>query len=243
MPWSSTGASARPRTRPSAGSRSGGTCGWTGHVGPDTWGQLVEAGYHLGDRTLYLHSPNFRGDDVRALQRKLNVLGFDAGRQDGLFGPNTDRALREFQRNVGEYPDGIAGPHVITTLERMRPQESGPSRALIREEEELRQVAPPSKDPWWRSIPGTAAPTAPSPSRWPRACTTSSPGWARSRPCCAASTRTPRRRNARAARTSWARRSACRCIWAPGCRRRPAPPAPTSGAPRRILRAACCSRS
>jgi N-acetylmuramoyl-L-alanine amidase len=111
-----------------------------GAVGPDTWGQLVEAGYRLGDRTLYLHSPNFRGDDVRDFQRKLNVLGFDAGRQDGLFGPNTDRALREFQRNVGEYPDGIAGPHVITTLDRMRPQESGPSRALVREEEELRGV-------------------------------------------------------------------------------------------------------
>lgn len=111
-----------------------------GDVGPDTWGQLVEAGYRLGDRTLYLHSPNFRGDDVRALQRKLNVLGFDAGRQDGLFGPNTARALREFQRNVGDDPDGIAGPHVISTLDRMRPQETGPSRALIREEEELRQA-------------------------------------------------------------------------------------------------------
>ncbi len=51
-----------------------------GMVGPDTWGQLVEAGYQLGDRTLYLHSPFHRGDDVGALQRKLNGLGFDAGR-------------------------------------------------------------------------------------------------------------------------------------------------------------------
>ena len=80
-----------------------------GIVGPDTWGQLVEAGYRLGDRTLYLHSPFHRGDDVRALQRKLNALGFDAGREDGLFGPLTDRAVREFQRNVGEEPDGIVG--------------------------------------------------------------------------------------------------------------------------------------
>ncbi len=78
-------------------------------VGPDTWGQLVEAGYQLGDRTLYLHSPFHRGDDVSALQRKLNGLGFDAGREDGLFGPLTDRAVREFQRNVGEEPDGIVG--------------------------------------------------------------------------------------------------------------------------------------
>ncbi|MGH2630870.1 MAG: N-acetylmuramoyl-L-alanine amidase [Actinomycetota bacterium] len=108
-----------------------------GLVGGDTWGQLVEAGYRLGDRTLYLHSPYFRGDDVRALQRKLNALGFDAGREDGMFGPTTDRALREFQRNVGDEPDGIVGLHTISTLDRMRPLESAPSRALVREEEEL----------------------------------------------------------------------------------------------------------
>jgi N-acetylmuramoyl-L-alanine amidase len=111
-----------------------------GLVGPDTWGQLVEAGYRLGDRTLYLHSPHFRGDDVRTLQRKLNALGFDAGREDGMYGVNTDRAMREFQRNVGEEPDGIAGLHAIAMLERMRPLESGPSRALVREEEELRSA-------------------------------------------------------------------------------------------------------
>jgi N-acetylmuramoyl-L-alanine amidase len=111
-----------------------------GLVGPDTWGQLVEAGYRLGDRTLYLHSPNFRGDDVRELQRKLNALGFDAGRQDGMFGENTDRAMREFQRNVGAEPDGIVGLHAIDMLRRMRPLEHAPSRALVREAEELRQM-------------------------------------------------------------------------------------------------------
>ncbi len=110
-----------------------------GLVGPDTWGQLVEAGYRLGDRTLYLHSPLHRGDDVRTLQRKLNVLGFDAGREDGLLGRNTDRAVREFQRNVGQEPDGIVGLHTISTLERMRPDERGPSRAVVREAEELSQ--------------------------------------------------------------------------------------------------------
>lgn len=111
-----------------------------GLVGPDTWGQLVEAGWRLGDRTLYLHSPMFRGDDVRSLQRKLNALGFDAGKEDGLYGSHTDRAAREFQRNVGDEVDGIIGPHVIASLLRVRPQESAPSRALVREEEELRHA-------------------------------------------------------------------------------------------------------
>jgi len=111
-----------------------------GLVGPDTWGQLVEAGYRYGDRSLYLRSPLFRGDDVRELQRKLNSLGFDAGKQDGLFGARTARAVREFQRNVGHEVDGIAGPHTMETLDRMRPLESGPGRAEVREREQMRRM-------------------------------------------------------------------------------------------------------
>ena len=109
-----------------------------GLVGPDTWMQLVEAGFRLGDRTLYLHAPPFRGDDVRELQRKLNALGFDAGKQDGVHGQRTDLAVREFQRNVGEEPDGMVGLHTIATIQRMRPLEDVPSRAVVREGEELR---------------------------------------------------------------------------------------------------------
>jgi N-acetylmuramoyl-L-alanine amidase len=108
-----------------------------GLVGPDTWEQLVEAGWQLGDRTLYHRAPMFRGDDVRELQRMLNALGFDSGKQDGLYGPRTDAALRLFQRNVGDEPDGIVGPHTLSVLRRMRPLEAVPSRALVREREEL----------------------------------------------------------------------------------------------------------
>ena len=108
-----------------------------GLVGPDTWGQLVEAGYRLGDRALYLRSPLFQGDDVRELQHKLNSLGFDAGKQDGLLGPNTARAVREFQLNVGHESDGIVGPNTVSTIDRMRPSESGPGRAEVREREQL----------------------------------------------------------------------------------------------------------
>jgi N-acetylmuramoyl-L-alanine amidase len=109
-----------------------------GLVGPDTWEQLVEAGWQLGDRTLYHRAPMFRGDDVRELQRMLNALGFDCGKQDGLYGPWTDAALRLFQRNVGDDPDGIVGPHTLSVLRRMRPLEAVPSRALVREREELK---------------------------------------------------------------------------------------------------------
>ena len=74
-----------------------------------TWHQLVEAGHRLGDRLLYLHAPKLRGDDVAELQLRLGSLGFDAGRVDGIFGPETERALVDFQRNAGLPTDGIAG--------------------------------------------------------------------------------------------------------------------------------------
>ena len=108
-----------------------------GLVGPDTWEQLVEAGWQLGDRTLYHRAPMFRGDDVRDIQRMLNALGFDSGKEDGFYGPRTDGALRVFQRNVGDEPDGIVGPHTLSVLRRMRPLDAVPSRALVREREEL----------------------------------------------------------------------------------------------------------
>ncbi|MBC7246813.1 MAG: peptidoglycan-binding protein [Actinobacteria bacterium] len=91
-----------------------------GCVDEATWHELVEASFRLGDRFLYLRVPPFRGDDVRELQEYLNRLGFDAGREDGIFGADTDRALRAFQHNMGLPVDGIAGSSTISCLQRLR---------------------------------------------------------------------------------------------------------------------------
>lgn len=111
-----------------------------GKVGEHTWEELVEAGYALGDRVLYLRYPYFRGDDVRALQVSLNLLGFDTGREDGILGDRTDRAVRDFQRNVGLPADGIVGSTTIDGLRRLRPVGPGPGRAAVREGESLRRL-------------------------------------------------------------------------------------------------------
>ncbi|MEX2101534.1 MAG: peptidoglycan-binding protein [Actinomycetota bacterium] len=111
-----------------------------GLVGPDTWGQLVEAGYRLGDRTLYLRYPFLRGDDVGELQRRLNGLGFDAGKGDGILGRETDGAIRDFQRNVGQEIDGIVGPDTIAAMARLRPDDAATSRAVVREAEAVRSL-------------------------------------------------------------------------------------------------------
>lgn len=90
-----------------------------GFVGPDTWRVLVEAGYAMGDRLLYRTDPMLRGDDVRELQQRLGQLGFDAGKDDGIFGPVTEAALVEFQANVGLDGDGKAGAETFAILTRL----------------------------------------------------------------------------------------------------------------------------
>lgn len=110
----------------------------TGCCDTATWDLLVEAGYRLGDRLLYLQSPMLRGDDVTELQLRLSSLGFDTGRVDGIFGPETEKALAEFQRNAGLPTDGIAGRATISELCRLGTlvERSDPV-AVVREREQL----------------------------------------------------------------------------------------------------------
>lgn len=108
-----------------------------GIVGPHTWEELVEAGWRLGDRPLYLRIPYLRGDDVRLLQARLNALGLDPGREDGIFGRNTDEAVRSFQREYDVPEDGIFGPRSLAALVGLRVDRPGTAVGL---REELRRV-------------------------------------------------------------------------------------------------------
>ncbi|MGH2703021.1 MAG: N-acetylmuramoyl-L-alanine amidase [Actinomycetota bacterium] len=109
-----------------------------GIVGRNTWTELVEAGWRLGDRILYFKHPPLRGDDVMTLQAHLNALGFDAGREDGIFGRDTDIAVRAFQREYGVAGDGIVGPHTTGSLTGLRINRPMTAAAL---REELRRSA------------------------------------------------------------------------------------------------------
>lgn len=108
-----------------------------GIVQRQSWASLVESGFTLGDRLLYAHRPMFRGDDVAELQHRLNALGFDAGREDGILGDETGPALVEFQRAAGLKADGICGPMTVATLHRVGTLARG-SVASVRERERLR---------------------------------------------------------------------------------------------------------
>ena len=109
-----------------------------GICGPETWNDLIESGYELGGRLLFLRRPFLRGDDVADLQRRLNMLGFHAGREDGIFGPQTERALREFQLNMGLSIDGQCGRATLLGLNQVGSLSDG-SAASVREREALRR--------------------------------------------------------------------------------------------------------
>ncbi len=110
-----------------------------GVCGDQTWSALVEAGLDLGDRLLYYKRPMLRGDDVAALQRRLGALGFDAGKVDGIFGVQTNLALKDFQRNVGlTVDDGILGPETLRMLLRVSGRaQSGDIVSEVRERQRL----------------------------------------------------------------------------------------------------------
>jgi N-acetylmuramoyl-L-alanine amidase len=112
-----------------------------GICGSETWSALVEAGFRLGDRFLYLRRPMLRGDDVADLQRRLSALGFDTGRVDGIFGELTSSALAELQRNVGLAADGILGASTLRELRRVMPRHAEPELvSTVRDRERLRRA-------------------------------------------------------------------------------------------------------
>ncbi|GGO86225.1 N-acetylmuramoyl-L-alanine amidase [Wenjunlia tyrosinilytica] len=114
-----------------------------GVVGRETYRNLDEARWKLGDRLLaHTVSHPTVGDDVAQLQQRLLDMGFVPGRVDGIFGTDTEQALREFQRNTGLLPDGTCGPATFTVLARLARTVVGGHPHVMRESEQLRRSGP-----------------------------------------------------------------------------------------------------
>jgi N-acetylmuramoyl-L-alanine amidase len=114
-----------------------------GIVGPLTYRALDEARWRLGDRLLtYAPGNVLVGDDVLALQQRLLGLGFHVGRDDGIFGAQTEHGVREFQRNIGVPADGTCGPATLKALSRLTPRVQGGQPNALRAEEQIRRAGP-----------------------------------------------------------------------------------------------------
>jgi N-acetylmuramoyl-L-alanine amidase len=114
-----------------------------GVVGLATRQALSDARLALGCRPLsYLLTCPMRGDDVCTLQERLLELGYDAYRADGIFGAQTEAALRSFQRDYGLQVDGVCGPATLRALRQLQPKVRGGRPVMLREQELLRRSGP-----------------------------------------------------------------------------------------------------
>lgn len=114
-----------------------------GIVGPATYQALRDATYRLGGRPLaYMVSAPVSGDDVLTLQQRLLELGYDAGRPNGVFGAQTEAALRNFQRDYGLTVDGMCGSETVRALRQLSPRARGGQPVLLREQEQVRRAGP-----------------------------------------------------------------------------------------------------
>lgn len=84
-----------------------------------TWTTIVDASMQMGDRTLYLHMPHFRGRDVGELQGALSSMGF-ACAVDSIFGPETEQALRDCQQNLLLDASGILDDETLDAILRLQ---------------------------------------------------------------------------------------------------------------------------
>ena len=115
----------------------------TGLIDDVTARALEEARWKLGDRSLNLQTPPLmRGDDVAALQSRLTEMGFDCGRVDGIYGPRSESAVKEFQQSVGIHVDGKCGPATIIALLRLTRIVSGGAPSAMRESATQRNRGP-----------------------------------------------------------------------------------------------------
>jgi len=85
-----------------------------GEVGPSTSARLRRATtvVRYGSGYALPHG----SQRVRAVQRRLRALGYQAGPVDGRFGPMTRRAVTAFQARHGLAPDGTVGPRTLARL-------------------------------------------------------------------------------------------------------------------------------
>ncbi len=73
--------------------------------------------------TRWTYRVGHAGSDVLLLQARLRQLGYDAGPEDGVFGKETEAALKAFERRAGLVVDGVADPATCRALNTARLQD------------------------------------------------------------------------------------------------------------------------
>lgn len=94
-----------------------------GIAGPETLAKLYSSSAKRANKTAAVVAKagqslreGDKGEDVRAMQKRLIELGYLSGSADGSFGPSTKQAIINFQNDNGVTADGIAGTETLNLL-------------------------------------------------------------------------------------------------------------------------------
>lgn len=96
--------------------------------------------------TVIAHPTYQQGQWVRSLQHTLGLLYYYNGPDDGVLGPQTRRAIIDFQTANGLTPDGVAGPATMALMDHQ----------VITGDNQMGPSAPPVKTAKGTSTKGTS---------------------------------------------------------------------------------------
>jgi len=102
-----------------------------GIVGPQTWRSLFDGDSSPVTVSSATLRNGARGSDVATLQQVLLDEGFNPGPADGIFGSQTESAVRAYQRANNLDADGIVGPQTWRSLGVEVDSTSGPTGASV----------------------------------------------------------------------------------------------------------------
>lgn len=90
---------------------------WMRYVGDEESKEPEYEDKEINLKVRQLHK-GMTGGDVKSLQRLLFADGYSVGKSgdDGDFGPDTEKAVKNYQKDHGLDPDGIAGEKTLTAL-------------------------------------------------------------------------------------------------------------------------------
>lgn len=112
---------------------SGRTDGSGGHKDNKNKSGLGSYHYHCGGNPAHLHkngcpykknqtkasgskTGTVTNNNTKKVQEKLNSLGYNCGKADGIMGKGTKNAIKAFQKSKGLKADGLAGKATLKAL-------------------------------------------------------------------------------------------------------------------------------
>jgi hypothetical protein len=78
--------------------------------------RMQQAPVSQGGMTQRTQAQSMDRETIRAVQRKLNQIGYRAGPEDGIMGPKTSEAIWAYQNRMGMAPDGMLTPDLVDRI-------------------------------------------------------------------------------------------------------------------------------